>query len=88
MNQHQKKDKLPGASLLRASQDRIQEWWGRGYLGAGNRVLPDRFITEAGATLPMLAGEPGGLDDVFEAVGMQQMRLRADQGVALWDSVV
>jgi hypothetical protein len=88
VNQHQKKDKLPGASLLRASQDRIQEWWGRGYLGAGNRVLPDRFITEAGATLPMLAGEPGGLDDVFEAVGMQQMRLRADQGVALWDSVV
>ena len=51
----------------------------------GNRVLPDRFLIEAAATLPTLAGEPAGLDDVFEAVGMQQLRLRADQGVALWE---
>jgi protein-L-isoaspartate O-methyltransferase len=36
---------------------------------------------------PMLAGERTGLDDVFAAVEMQQMRLRADQGVGVWEGV-
>jgi SAM-dependent methyltransferase len=87
VNQAQKKDKLPGAGLLRASQDRIQGWWERAYVRAENRVLPGRFRVEAEATLPMLGGEQGGLDDVFAAVEMQQMRLRADQGVGVWDGV-
>jgi SAM-dependent methyltransferase len=87
VNQAQKKDKLPGAGLLRASQDRIQGWWERGYLRADTRALPERFRVEAEATLPMLAGERGGLDEVFAAVEMQQMRLRADQGVGVWERV-
>jgi SAM-dependent methyltransferase len=87
VNQAQKKDKLPAAALLRASQDRIEGWWKRGYLQAESRLLPERFRVEAEASLPMLAGERSGLDDVFTAVEMQQMRLRADQGVGVWEGV-
>jgi len=50
VNQTQKRDKLPGAELLRSAQDRIQEWWEKGYLNADNQVLPERFMTEAKAT--------------------------------------
>jgi SAM-dependent methyltransferase len=79
-----KRDSLPAAALLQASQDRIQDWWRRGYLTAGNPVLPERFMTEARATLPMTGSNEARLGDVFDAVGIQQMRLRLDQGAPAW----
>ena len=88
VNQQQKRDRLPGAALLRNSQDRIQTWWSRGYIGVEGAVLRGRFMTEAEATLPMISGSASGLDDVFDAVGMQQVRLRADQGVGVWEGLM
>jgi SAM-dependent methyltransferase len=85
VNQNQKRDRVPGARLLSESEDRIQTWWRRGYLATEGAVLGSRFMTEAEATLPMMVGSSSGLDDVFEAIGMQQIRLRADQGVGVWD---
>jgi hypothetical protein len=29
VNQHQKRDKLPGVEILRTAQQRIEEWWDR-----------------------------------------------------------
>lgn len=85
VNQNQKRDKLPGIELLRSSQGRIQEWWDKGYLKADNQVLSERFMTEAKATLPII--EQGGvhLDDVFAALNLQQIRLKHDQQVPIWN---
>jgi hypothetical protein len=85
VNQSQKREKLPGIELLRSAQDRIQEWWDKGYLKADNQVLSERFMTEAKATLPTI--EQGGvhLDDVFAALNLQQIRLKHDQQVPVWN---
>jgi hypothetical protein len=85
VNQNQKRDKLPGIELLRSAQDRIQEWWEKGYLNADNQVLPERFMTEAKATLPMIEHNDARLDDVFAALNLQQIRLRHDQQVPVWE---
>jgi SAM-dependent methyltransferase len=84
VNQNQKRDKLPGAEILRSAQQRIEEWWDRGYVKADNRLLNERFMTEARATLPIVETKPR-LDDVFAAVNMQQLRLKNDQQVPVWE---
>ena len=65
--------------VLRASRERIEDWWAGGYLTAPNPVLPERFMTEARASLPMFDGAGADLADVFAAVGMHQIRLRQDR---------
>jgi hypothetical protein len=70
---------------LRAAQDRIEEWWDRGYVKAENRLLPERFMTEAKATLPIIGRAEPRLDDVFAGVNLQQLRLRYDQQVPVWE---
>ena len=84
VNQNQKRDKLPGTEILRSAQQRIEEWWDRGYVKADNRLLSERFMTEARATLPIVETKPR-LDDVFAAVNMQQLRLKNDQQVPVWE---
>ncbi len=85
VNQNQKRDKLPGVELLRSARNRIQEWWERGYLRADNQVLHERFMTEARATLPVVKDVEFKLDDVFAALNLQQLRLKYDQQVPVWD---
>jgi SAM-dependent methyltransferase len=85
VNQNQKREKLPGIELLRSAQDRVQEWWDRGYLKANNQVLPDRFMTEVKATLPIIEQGEVHLDDVFAALNLQQIRLKHDQQVPEWN---
>ena len=85
VNQHQKKDRLPGASLLRTVQDRVMSWWKRAY-DQHQSPMQDRFWLEADASLPgMLLTGQHNLDDVFEAVCVQRMKLRHDQQVPEWD---
>ncbi|MGE0725927.1 MAG: hypothetical protein AB7O45_16245, partial [Alphaproteobacteria bacterium] len=76
---------LPSIGLLRSAQDRILEWWDVGYLRATGTLLPDRFMTEARATLPLLGPTDDRPDDVFSAVTLQQARLKYDQQVPVWD---
>jgi hypothetical protein len=87
VNQHQKRDRLPGTGLLRSAKDRMEDWWGKAYLDAGNQVLSLRFATEATATLPSV-GEVMSLDDLFSAVSLQQARLKNDQQIPVWDPTV
>lgn len=85
VNQHQKKDRLPGASLLRTVQDRVMGWWERAY-DRHQSPMQDRFWLEADASLPgMLLTGQHTLDDVFEAVCVQRMKLKHDQQVPEWD---
>jgi hypothetical protein len=72
---------------LRSAKDRIEEWWQKGYAKAGNQVLTERFMTEAEATLPNLS-EGASLDDLFSAVTLQQMRLKSDQQIPVWEPTI
>jgi hypothetical protein len=53
-------------------------------LKATNQLLAERFMTEARATLPIV-GYDTGLDDVFTALHLQQIRLERDQQVPVWE---
>jgi hypothetical protein len=53
-------------------------------LNADNQVLPERFMTEAKATLPIIEHIDARLDDVFAALNLQQIRLKHDQQVPVW----
>jgi hypothetical protein len=84
VNQRQKRDRLPSADLLRSAKGRIEDWWESGYLSSANRVLRERFLTEAKATLP-LPRDDASLEDVFSALSLQQVRLKSDQQVPVWE---
>lgn len=85
VNQMQKRDRLPGQILLRAAQDRIQSWWEAAYFSDKAAAVGNRFITEARATLPAITTERINLDDIFSALSVQQLRLRHDQQVPIWE---
>jgi hypothetical protein len=85
VNQNQKRDMLPGVEVLQSAQQRIEEWWDQGYIKADNRLLSERFMTEARATLPIVGKCEPRLDDVFAAVNLQQLRLKNDQQVPVWE---
>jgi SAM-dependent methyltransferase len=87
VNQRQKRDRLPGSGLLRSARGRIEDWWGKAYCDGGNQVLTQRFITEAAATLPS-AGVAASLDDIFSAASLQQVRLKNDQQIPVWEPAV
>lgn len=44
-------------------------------------------MTEATATLPSV-GEATSLDDIFSAVSLQQVRLKNDQQIPVWEPTV
>ena len=58
-------------------------WWEAAYLIEGS-VLPERFWLEATSSLPSIGGTAEGLDDVFEAVCLRQLKLKHDQQVPEW----
>jgi hypothetical protein len=88
INRREKRDRLPGDGRLRAAQERIQEWWSRAYVAGSNGPMRERFRQEAMASLPAFGASAqasaGGLDDVFDGVMVQQLRLRHDQQVPVW----
>jgi len=84
VNQRLKRDRLPGDAALSQARDRIAEWWMRAYLASGE-PLAQRFETEARAGLPSIGTTSFGMDEVFDAVRLQRLRLRQDQGIPEWD---
>jgi hypothetical protein len=42
-------------------------------------------MTEAKATLPMIDQNDAQLDDIFAALNLQQIRLKHDQQVPVWE---
>jgi hypothetical protein len=84
VNRNQKREKLPSDSLLRSSQERIQSWWQAAYLKADNEALHERFKVEARATLTTISASEFRLDDVFDGVTLQRLRLKHDQQIPEW----
>ncbi len=57
VNQQAKRDRLPAEGLLQIARGPILGWWQAAYLQG--EALPRRFVEEARASLPGLAGEAG-----------------------------
>lgn len=83
VNQNEKGACLPGDRLLRSAQDRVLNWWGTAYV-EGVPAISDRFWLEANSSLPGVQTGKATLDDVFDAVCLQRMRLKRDQQVPEW----
>ena len=83
VNQNEKGARLPADRLLRSAQDRVLNWWGPAYV-EGVQAISDRFWLEANSSLPGIQTENGTLDDIFDAVCLQRMRLKHDQQVPEW----
>jgi CRISPR/Cas system Type II protein with McrA/HNH and RuvC-like nuclease domain len=76
-----KSDRLPSASLLASSQERIVEWWQSAY---SQGLEKQRFFQEAQSALPLLHHKQADLSAVFDALQLQRLRLRQHQQLAEW----
>ena len=78
-----KGDKLPSAYAMSDAHNRIIEWWQHAYVDS---PLKQKFLLEAGSSLPKLAdGEPE-LEDIYSAVLHQRARLKSDQQLVEWSA--
>ena len=76
-----KGDKLPSAVAMADAESRITDWWQQAYLES---PLRERFMMEAGTSLPRLVeGEPG-INDLYQALLHQRARLKVDQQIVEW----
>jgi hypothetical protein len=87
INQHQKRERLPGNQVFLGARDAIEAWWSRAYAARDVPVLARRFTDEACATLPGVTGAEPSSDDVFDAAALQRWRLKHDQQIPEWHTV-
>jgi hypothetical protein len=85
VNQREKRDRLPSTNHLRDAQKRITSWWTEGYQLERNEALTDRFFAEAESALPWLkVAVAVNVEDVFQGLEVQRLRLHHDQQVPEW----
>ncbi len=85
VNQYGKRDKLPSKFHLRDAEDRIQSWWDIAYKKAPSNAIKHQFFTEASSSLRVFSEQCESLEDVFEAVIVQQTNLKFNQQVPEWE---
>ncbi|MCX2525300.1 methyltransferase domain-containing protein [Larsenimonas rhizosphaerae] len=78
-----KSDKLPSQALMEQARERIITWWEIAFMGSS---LEKQFYTEARTSLPMLKGDDT-LENVFEALMLQRLRLKANQQLTEWQGM-
>ena len=83
VNQQEKRDRLPGEAMLHQARERILDWWQIGYEQSDTSTR-ERFRAEVAAGLPAVATGNFQLEEAFDALVVQRMRLRVDQGVPEW----
>jgi len=81
----EKRDRLPSRTIIQRARDAIERWWDVGYLRSGNPVLPERFVTEARASLPTINASEIKLEDIFAGLELRRLRLKHDQQVPVWE---
>ena len=84
VNQHEKRNLLPGDQILRQAEERIYDWWNGAYRTAPNPLLADRFALEAAASLPGVAHASDRLDDYYAGLALQRVRLKHNQQAPEW----
>jgi SAM-dependent methyltransferase len=80
---NQKNDRLPTEHKLKASKERIQQWWQEAWLYK-EHDKQKRFFTEANIALPGLNSANSSVDDLFEALILQRCRLKEMQQLKDW----
>jgi hypothetical protein len=88
VNRRLKRDRLPADDLMMRARDRIETCWDSAYRQVEDDTVPARFVEEARVSLPGLAQAAGevGVDDVFDAMRLQKVRLRFNQQAPEWGS--
>jgi len=76
-----KGDKLPSAYAMFDARNRIIDWWQHAYIDS---PLKGKFLLEAGSSLPRLVEEELELEDIYNAMLHQRVRLKADQQLVEW----
>jgi 2-polyprenyl-3-methyl-5-hydroxy-6-metoxy-1,4-benzoquinol methylase len=76
-----KGDKLPSAYAMADARDRILDWWQHAYMDS---PLKERFLLEAGSSLPSLIDGNPGLGEIYTSVQHQRARLKSDQQLVEW----
>jgi len=79
----EKSDKLASAQRLHGAKENIQYWWSEAWVG-NNTNQEKRFYTEATASLPGLNRNSANLDDIFDALKLQHIRIREMQQLRVW----
>jgi SAM-dependent methyltransferase len=78
-----KGDKLPSAYAMSDARGRIIDWWRHAYVES---PFKERFLLEAGSSLPRLVdGEPG-LEEIYTAMLLQRARIKSDQQLVEWSA--
>ena len=81
---NQKREKLPSASIMHVSRERIKNWWEIAYSEVG---VQQQFLMEAEAALPLISEGNKSLDQVFDAILLQRTRLRINQQLVEWQPI-
>jgi SAM-dependent methyltransferase len=76
-----KGDKLPSAQAMADAKGRIIDWWQYAYVESS---LQERFLLEAGASLPRLGQQEPDVHEIFTAMLHQRARLKSDQQLVEW----
>lgn len=79
----QKSDQLPSEQRLINSKNRIIDWWQEAWLTNGE-TDKQLFFSEVNLALPGLTASNDSIDDVFEALLLQQSRLKEMQQLKEW----
>ena len=79
----QKSDQLPSEARLVNSKNRITDWWQEAWL-ADDESNKQLFFSEVNLALPGLTASNDSIDDVFEALLLQQSRLKEMQQLKEW----
>ncbi len=75
-----KGEKLPSATLLESSHNRILKWWDDAYFRTDKK---EQFIIEAETALPLPSTRPS-LSTIFEGISQQRLRIKMNQQLAEW----
>ncbi|WP_456268812.1 methyltransferase domain-containing protein [Kushneria sp. AK178] len=76
-----KSEKLPSIELMTRARSRILAWWRHAFMGSS---MERQFFTEAQASLPTVKKD-SSLEDVFEGLMLQRLRLRTSQQLPEWN---
>jgi hypothetical protein len=80
---NQKSDRLPTEYKLKASKERIKNWWQEAWL-ENTDDSQQRFFAEANIALLGLNSDNESIDDLFEALVIQRGRLKEMQQLREW----